>query len=91
MVMFYIHFHSLKGLEPGHGDRVGLYRLPFLQVDLFGMQTLSSGLISMLHFQPHESVCYVWAAVGQGLQHKVTFKASRLPRQGDFYQFQYLR
>ena len=21
------------GLEPGHGDRVGLYRLPFLQVD----------------------------------------------------------
>ena len=48
MVMFYIHFHSLKGLEPGHGDRVGLYRLPFLQVDLFGMQTLSSGLISML-------------------------------------------
>ena len=33
MVMFYIHFHSLKGLEPGHGDRVGLYRLPFLQVD----------------------------------------------------------
>jgi len=59
------------GLEPGHGDRVGLYRLPFLQ--------------------PHESVCYVWAAVGQGLQHKVTFKASRLPRQEDFYQFQYLR
>ena len=23
------------GLEPGHGDRVGLYRLPFLQVDFW--------------------------------------------------------
>ena len=23
------------GLEPGHGDRVGLYRLPFLQVAFF--------------------------------------------------------
>ena len=33
----------------------------------------------------------MWAAVGRGLQHSVTFPASRLPRQEDFYQFQYLR
>ena len=76
------------GLEPGHGDRVGLYRLPFLQVD-FDPHTCY--MVLMLRLQPHESVCYVWAAVGRGLQHSVTFPASRLPRQEDFYQFQYLR
>ena len=27
------------GLEPGHGDRVGLYRLPFLQVDFCRIKT----------------------------------------------------
>jgi len=59
------------GIEPGHGDRVALYRLPYLQ--------------------PHEYVAYVWTKVQSEQELEVTFPLSTLPKEEDFYQFQYLK
>jgi len=59
------------GIEPGHGDRVALYRLPYLQ--------------------PHEYVAYVWTKIQPEQEMEVTFARSVLPKEEDFYQFQYLK
>jgi len=59
------------GIEPGHGDRVALYRLPYLQ--------------------PHEYVAYVWTKIQPEQDLEVTFAVSALPKEEDFYQFQYLQ
>jgi len=60
-------------IEPGHGDRVALYRLPYLQ--------------------PHEYVAFMWTgAVAPGQIHcEVVIPSANLPREEDFFQFQYLR
>ena len=59
------------GLETGHGDRVALYKLPFLQA--------------------HEYVAYVWTKIPSTQTMELTFSASLLPKEEDFYQFQYLK
>ena len=59
------------GIEPGHGDRVALYRLPYLH--------------------PHEYVAYVWTKIKPEVDLEVTFAVSALPKEEDFYQFQYLQ
>jgi len=56
-------------IEPSHGDRVALYKLPYLQ--------------------PHEYVAYVWSKLSKEVT--VTFPVSVLPKEEDFYQFQYLK
>lgn len=56
-------------IEPGHGDRVALYKLPYLQ--------------------PHEYVAYVWGKIAKDVT--VKFAVSVLPKEEDFYQFQYLK
>ena len=56
-------------IEPGHGDRVALYKLPYLQ--------------------PHEYVAYVWGKIAKEVT--VKFPVSTLPKEEDFYQFQYLK
>ena len=58
-------------VTPGHGDRVCLYKLPYLQ--------------------PHEYVAYVWTRVNTDTCHMVKFPVSSLPKEEDFYQFQYLK
>ena len=60
-----------SGISPGHGDRVALYRLPYLQ--------------------PHEYVAYVWTKILPEQEMEVTFICSLLPKEEDFYQFQYLK
>eukprot|EP00092_Neocalanus_flemingeri_P001333 GFUD01001424.1.p1 GENE.GFUD01001424.1~~GFUD01001424.1.p1 ORF type:complete len:785 (-),score=233.53 GFUD01001424.1:792-3146(-) len=59
------------GVEAGHGDRVALYKLPYLQ--------------------PHEYVAYVWTKMQSEQELDVTFPVSVLPKEEDFYQFQYLQ
>jgi len=59
------------GLEPGHGDRVALYKLPYLQ--------------------PQEYVAYVWSKIPTDRDAEVSFASSILPKEEDFYQFQYLK
>jgi len=59
------------GLEAGHGDRIALYRLPYLQ--------------------PHEYVGYVWTKITQEAEMQVVFPHKSLPKEEDFYQFQYLK
>jgi len=58
-------------IQPGHGDRVCLYKLPYLQ--------------------PHEYVAYVWAKHGPDNTITVKFPVLTLPKEEDFYQFQYLK
>jgi hypothetical protein len=60
-----------SGISPGPGDRVALYRLPYLQ--------------------PHEYVAYVWTKILPEQEMEVTFVCSLLPKEEDFYQFQYLK
>ena len=60
-------------------DRIGLYRVPF--------------------FAPHEYLAFSWVsdAISSGSAGGITdhycvnFKASELPKEEDFYQFQFLR
>ena len=58
-------------IQPGHGDRICLYKLPYLQ--------------------PHEYVAYVWTKVSEEKTLTVKFSVSVLPKEEDFYQFQYLK
>ena len=59
-------------IQPGHGDRICLYKLPYLQ--------------------PHEYVAYVWTKVSEEEKTlMVNFSVSVLPKEEDFYQFQYLK
>ena len=59
-------------IQPGHGDRICLYKLPYLQ--------------------PHEYVSYVWTKVSEEEKTlMVNFSVSVLPKEEDFYQFQYLK
>ena len=58
-------------IQPGHGDRICLYKLPYLQ--------------------PHEYVAYVWTKMNTNTSFTVRFPVSALPREEDFYQFQYLK
>ena len=58
-------------IQPGHGDRVCLYKLPYLQ--------------------PHEYVAYVWTKMSEDKTMMVKFSVSTLPKEEDFYQFQYLK
>jgi len=58
-------------IQAGHGDRICLYKLPYLQ--------------------PHEYVAYVWSKQGPDNTVTVKFPVSTLPKEEDFYQFQYLK
>ena len=59
-------------IQPGHGDRICLYKLPYLQ--------------------PHEYVSHVWTRVSEEEKTlTVNFSVSVLPKEEDFYQFQYLK
>jgi len=63
-----------NGLQSNIGDRVALYRIPFLQ--------------------PHEFITYSWAqepAKEEETELQVTFLPETLPKEEDFYQFQYLQ
>lgn len=65
------------GLEPSHGDRVALYKVPYLQ--------------------PHEYLTYSWAPMSQELgrmekvEQQVVVPVAKLPKDEDFYQFQYVQ
>lgn len=58
-------------IQSGHGDRICLYKLPYLQ--------------------PHEYVAYVWTNVSEDKTLSAKFSVSVLPKEEDFYQFQYLK
>ena len=58
-------------IQPGHGDRVCLYKLPYLQ--------------------PHEYVAYVWTKMSEERTLTAKFSVNVLPKEEDFYQFQYLK
>jgi len=63
-----------EGLNQSHGDRVALYKLPYLQ--------------------PHEYVTFVWVQMSSNTEireQQVIFEKSSLPKEDDFYQFQYLQ
>ena len=63
------------GLEPGHGDRVGLYRLPFLQVDF--LEYINAGAL----FTCFESNVNAMVAASRECLLRVGCRRSRAPTQ----------